>query len=153
VAQVIVSEQILVAERGPEHPLRHHGRNGRSTCAAARWSTKRAAKRPTVLTPISAAERADAGAQQLRLAAEALQSTRGAVACALDALQALLAALADRDQLGLDLPAALDRQANRIGGGASGHCSVQLLRSGAREGGCFRRSMGSGCSLPKRAAR
>jgi hypothetical protein len=55
------------------------------------------------------AEGADAGAQQLRLATEALQSARGALACALDALQALLAALAHRDQLGLDLPTALDR--------------------------------------------
>jgi hypothetical protein len=41
--------------------------------------------------------------QQLRLAAEALQPTRRALARRLDALQALLAALADRDQLGLDL--------------------------------------------------
>ena len=40
---------------------------------------------------------------------------------ALDALQALLAALADRHQLGLDLAAALDRQADGIGVGASGH--------------------------------
>ena len=66
-----------------------------------------------------ATERADAGAQQLRLAAEALQPAGGTLARALDALQALLAALADRDQLGLDLPAALDRQANCIGLGAS----------------------------------
>jgi hypothetical protein len=42
------------------------------------------------------------------------------VACALDALQALLAALADRDQLGLDLPAALNRQADRVCLRASG---------------------------------
>jgi Flp pilus assembly protein TadB len=63
------------------------------------------------------------------------------VACALDALQALLAALADRDQLGLDLPAALNRQADRVCLRASGHLSVQLLRSGAREGGWLRRSM------------
>jgi hypothetical protein len=54
-------------------------------------------------------QRADARAQQLRLAAEALQPTRRTIACALDALQALLAALADRDQLGLDLAAALNR--------------------------------------------
>ena len=33
----------------------------------------------------------------------------------------LLAALADRDQLGLDLPAALVRQADRVGLRASGH--------------------------------
>ena len=68
-----------------------------------------------------ATERADAGAQQLRLAAEALEPARGALARALDALQALLAALADRDQLGLDLAAALDRQADRVGLRASGH--------------------------------
>jgi hypothetical protein len=37
------------------------------------------------------------------------QPTGGALARALDPLQALLAALADRDQLGLDLAAALDR--------------------------------------------
>ena len=72
-----------------------------------------------------AAERADAGAQQLRLAAEALQPARGTIARALDALQALLAALADRDQLGLDLAAALDRQADRVGLGASGHGSAR----------------------------
>jgi len=42
-----------------------------------------------------APERADAGAQQVRLAAEPLQPARGAIAGALDALQALLAALAD----------------------------------------------------------
>jgi hypothetical protein len=46
------------------------------------------------------AQRADAGAQQLRLAAEPLQPAGGALARALDALQALLAALADRNQLG-----------------------------------------------------
>jgi hypothetical protein len=56
-----------------------------------------------------AAQRANAGAQQLRLATEALQPARGALARGLDALQALLATLADRDQLGLDLAAALDR--------------------------------------------
>ena len=56
-----------------------------------------------------ASESADSGAQQLRLAAEPLQPARSAVACALDALQALLAALANRDQLGLDLPATLGR--------------------------------------------
>ena len=82
-----------------------------------------------------AAERADAGAQQLRLAAEALQPARGALARALDALQALLAALADRDQLGLDLPAALDRQADGVGLRASGHRSVHMSRSCTRKGG------------------
>jgi hypothetical protein len=41
-----------------------------------------------------AAQRADAGAQQLRLAPKALQPARGALAAGLDALQALLAALA-----------------------------------------------------------
>jgi hypothetical protein len=61
------------------------------------------------------------GAQQLRLAAEPLQPTGGALARALDALQALLAALADRNQLGFDLTAALDRQSDGIGVGASGH--------------------------------
>ena len=71
-----------------------------------------------------ATERADAGAQQLRLAAEALQPAGGALARALDALQALLAALADRDQLGLDLPAALDRQADGVGVRTSGHVSI-----------------------------
>jgi hypothetical protein len=43
----------------------------------------------------------NAGAQQLRLAAKSLQPARGALAARLDAVQALLAALADRDQLGL----------------------------------------------------
>ena len=81
------------------------------------------------------AERADAGAQQLRLAAEALEPARGALARALDALQALLAALADRDQLGLDLPAALDRQADRVCLRASGHGSACVLRSGTCERG------------------
>jgi hypothetical protein len=42
-----------------------------------------------------ATQRPDTGAQQLRLAAEALQSARGALARALDALQALRTALAD----------------------------------------------------------
>jgi hypothetical protein len=42
-----------------------------------------------------AAKGANAGAQQLGLAAETLQPARGAIARALDALQALLAALAD----------------------------------------------------------
>jgi hypothetical protein len=68
-----------------------------------------------------AAERADARAQQLRLPAEAPQPARGTLTCPLDALQALLTALADRDQLGLDLPAALDREADRVGLGVSGH--------------------------------
>jgi hypothetical protein len=73
------------------------------------------------------AEGADAGAQQLGLAAQILEAARGLAAGRLDALQALLAALADRDQLGLDLPAALDRQTDRIGLHASGHASVRLL--------------------------
>jgi transposase InsO family protein len=70
-----------------------------------------------------ATERADAGAQQFCLATQALQPARGTIACALDALQALLAALAHRDQLGLDLAAALDRQADGVGVRASGHLS------------------------------
>jgi hypothetical protein len=57
-----------------------------------------------------ASERANAGAQQLRLAAEPLQSARRALARGLDALQALLTALADSDQLGLYLPATFDRR-------------------------------------------
>jgi hypothetical protein len=60
------------------------------------------------------AKRADTGAQQLCLPTEALQATGGLAAGRFDALQALLAALADRDQLGLDLPTALDRQADGI---------------------------------------
>ena len=48
-----------------------------------------------------ATERTNAGPQQLRLAAEALQPAGGALARALDALQALLAALADRDSSAL----------------------------------------------------
>jgi hypothetical protein len=79
-------------------------------------------------------EGSDASAQQLRLAAEALQPTRGALTRALDALQALLAALADRDQLGLDLAAALDRQGDRVGVGASGHGSGISRRLRARHG-------------------
>jgi hypothetical protein len=63
------------------------------------------------------------GAQQLRLAAEPLQPTGGTIARALDALQALLAPLADRDQLGLDLAAALHRQTDGVGLRASGHDS------------------------------
>src|ERR671919_1598819 len=57
---------------------------------------------------------------------ETLEPARGALASGLDALQALLAALADRDQLSLDLPAALDRQADGVGVGASGHDSGSL---------------------------
>jgi hypothetical protein len=46
----------------------------------------------------------------------------------------LLAALADRDQLGLDLATALDRQANRISLRASGHLSkASVYGSGATE--------------------
>jgi hypothetical protein len=50
-----------------------------------------------------ATEGVDASAQQLGLAAQVLEPPRGLAAGGLDALQALLAALADRDQLGLDL--------------------------------------------------
>jgi hypothetical protein len=82
-----------------------------------------------------ATERADAGAQQLRLAAEALQPAGSLAARAFDALQALLAALADRDQLGLDLPTTLDCQADGIGLGACGHCSVHVSRSRTRKDG------------------
>jgi hypothetical protein len=71
-----------------------------------------------------AATRRDAGARQLRLAAKTLQPAGGALARGLDALKALLAALADRDQLGLDLAAAPDRQANGVRGRASGRDSV-----------------------------
>jgi hypothetical protein len=89
------------------------------------WSASTPTPILSAVFPIaSAAERANAGAQQFRLAAQALQPPRGAIARALDALQALLAALADGDQLGLDLPAALDRQADRVGVGASGHDSA-----------------------------
>jgi hypothetical protein len=77
-----------------------------------------------------AAQRADPRAQQLRLAAEPLQPAGGPIARALDALQALLAALADRDQLGLDLPAALDRQADRVGLGSPGHGSACVVMNG-----------------------
>jgi hypothetical protein len=71
-----------------------------------------------------AAQRRDAGARQLRLAAKTLQPAGGALARGLDALKALLAALVDRDQLGLELAADLDRQANGVRGRASGHDSV-----------------------------
>jgi hypothetical protein len=70
------------------------------------------------------AQRPDTGTQQLRLATEAVEPAGGAIAYALDALEALLAALADRDQLGLDLATALDRQADGICLRASGHGSV-----------------------------
>ena len=89
---------------------------------------------PAVAAPSSARY---SGAQQLRLAAQALQPAlaRGELARALDALQTLLTALTDRDQLGLDLTAALDRQADGVIWGASGHGSVCLSKSGApREG-------------------
>jgi hypothetical protein len=85
-----------------------------------------------------ATQRADAGAQQLGLAAEPLQPARGALAHALDAPQALLAALADRHQLGLDLATALDCEADGVAVPASGHGSVRVLRSGAC--GCCGRS-------------
>jgi hypothetical protein len=88
------------------------------------------------------AERPDTGAQQLRLAAEAFQPARGALARALDPLQALLAALADRNELGLDLSDTVDRQADGIGVRASGHRSVCVLRSGTCERGACRRSRG-----------
>jgi hypothetical protein len=87
-------------------------------------------------------ERPDTGAQQLRLAAEAFQPARGALARALDPLQALLAALADRNELGLDLSDTVDRQADGIGVRASGHRSVCVLRSGTCERGACRRSRG-----------
>ena len=57
--------------------------------------------------------RADVGAQQLRLGAEPLQPTGRALARALDALKALLAALADRDQLGLG-PALVARRMAKV---------------------------------------
>jgi hypothetical protein len=53
---------------------------------------------------------------------------------ALDALQALLAALANRDQLGLDFGRPLDRQADGVGLSASGHDSGNLS-IGAQAGG------------------
>jgi hypothetical protein len=84
-----------------------------------------------------ASERTDAGVQQLRLAADALQPARGTVARGLDALEALLAALADRDQLGLDLPAALHRQADCVRLRASGHGSACVF-----EIRCWKRARG-----------
>jgi hypothetical protein len=87
-----------------------------------------------------AAERADAGAQQLGLAAEVFEPTGSFVARGLDAFQALLAALADRDQLGLGVAAALDRQADGVGVGSSGHGSAYVLRSGAGKRGRGERS-------------
>jgi hypothetical protein len=47
-----------------------------------------------------------------------------ALASGLDAPQALLAALPDRDQVGLDLAATLDRETDRLGVLSSGHRSV-----------------------------
>ena len=79
---------------------------------------------PTVGADERAAQRTDAGARQLRLAAKTLQPAGGALARGLDALKALLAALVDRDQLGLELAAAPDRQANGVRGRASGRDSV-----------------------------
>jgi hypothetical protein len=67
-----------------------------------------------------ATEGADPGAQQLSLAAQVLEATRGFAAGGLDALQALLAALANRDQLGLEPASALDRESDGVGTGASG---------------------------------
>jgi hypothetical protein len=71
-----------------------------------------------------ATKRGDACAQQLRLAAESLKAARSAIARGLDPLQALLPALADRDQLGLDLATALDSQADGICLRATGHRSA-----------------------------
>jgi hypothetical protein len=45
----------------------------------------------------------------------------------------LFAALADRYQLGLDLPAALDREADGVAVRASGHGSVVLSCSGSQK--------------------
>jgi hypothetical protein len=59
-----------------------------------------AARPPTMVTPASA----KAGAQQLRLPAEALQSAGGALPRGLDALEALLAALADETSSALTWP-------------------------------------------------
>ena len=82
---------------------------------------------PTVAAPISAPPSVRMPVRSSSAWRPALQPARGALARALDALQALLAALADGDQLGLDLPAALDRQADRIRLRASGHGSVHAL--------------------------
>jgi hypothetical protein len=74
------------------------------------------------------------------------QPARGTIARALDALQALLAALADRDQLGLDLTAALDRQADRVGLCPASHSlvRVEIRCVGERVSGPLLRS---GCSV------
>jgi biotin carboxylase len=61
-----------------------------------------------------AAEGAGAGARQQRLATQVFEPARGFAARRIDPLHAPLAALADRKQLGLDLAAALDRQADFI---------------------------------------
>ncbi len=61
-----------------------------------------------------AAQRADAGTQQLGLTAAALEPARSFLAARLDPLQALIAALADRDQLGFHTAAALDRKADGV---------------------------------------
>ena len=59
-------------------------------------------------------------ASQLRTAtvwpafAPPIQPAGGTLACRPDALQVLFAALADRDQLGPDLHAAIDRQADGV---------------------------------------
>jgi hypothetical protein len=76
-------------------------------------------------------------AGSLGLEIVALQPTRRLIARRLDALQALLAALADRDQLGLDLAAALDREADGVGARASGHRSACVLRWDACEKGAI----------------
>jgi hypothetical protein len=80
-----------------------------------------------------ATEGADARAQHLRLAAKPLQPAGGVLTRALDPLQALLAALADRYQLSLHLPAALDRQADGVCLRASGHGSARGSRPTAGE--------------------
>jgi hypothetical protein len=82
----------------------------------------RAASPPTVATPTSAPPSVR---MPVRSSAAWRPRPLSPTACRLDALQALLAALADRDQLGLDRPATLDRQADGIRLRASG--MIQLM--------------------------
>jgi hypothetical protein len=87
-----------------------------------------------------ATESANAGAQQLGLAAHVLEPARSLAACRLDSLKTLLTALADGNQLRLDLAAAFDREPDGVCLRASGHGSACVLTSGACESGCYGRS-------------
>ena len=113
--------------------------------AAEMERSTRAARPPTVVTPISAPPSVRMPVRSSSAWRPRPFSPPEARSPALSIrVRALLAALVDRDQLGLDLAAALDRQPDGVGVRASGHRSLNLRLQCLNQPSLGREQLGDG---------